>query len=176
MSTRRSDDDFSREVQAHLELEVARLVEDGMSAADARAAALRAFGNVGTVRERFYEANGWMWLEHLAQDLRYGWRGLRKSPAFVVSTVLTLAVGLGLLTVVFTIFNAYVLRPFAVRDPGSLYRIGWRAHDAGGESFRWRDYEALRQHHDVFDAVVAEDTRFVLSDGRTLSAGLVSDN
>jgi predicted permease len=176
MSTRRTDEDFSQEVQAHLELEIARLVEDGMSPADARAAAMRAFGNVGVVKERFYEANRWMWLDHLAQDLRYGWRGLRKSPAFVVSTVLTLAVGLGLLTVVFTIFNAYVLRPFAVRDPGNLHRIGWRAFDAGGASFRWRDYQALSERRDLFEAVLAEDTRFVNSEGRTLAADFVSDN
>ena len=147
-----------------------------MTTADARAAAIRAFGNVGAVKERFYEANRWMWLDHLAQDLRYGWRGLRKSPAFVVSTVLTLAVGLGLLTVVFTIFNAYVLRPFAVRDPGSLHRIGWRAFDAGGASFRWRDYQALGERRDLFDAVIGEDTRFINSEGRTLAADFVSDN
>jgi predicted permease len=176
MSTRRTDEDFSQEVHAHLELEIARLVEDGMTPADARAAALRAFGNVGAVKERYYEANRWMWLEHLALDLRYGWRGLRKSPAFVVSTVLTLAVGLGLLTVVFTIFNAYVLRPFAVRDPGSLHRLGWRAHEAGGASFRWRDYQALSERRDLFTDVVAEDTRFVNSEGRTLAADFVSDN
>ena len=68
------------------------------------------------------------------QDLRYGWRGLRKSPAFVATTVLTLAVALSLLTVVFTIFNAYVLRPFAVRDPGGLHRIVWRARTTAGRS------------------------------------------
>jgi predicted permease len=177
MPTRRTHEDFSAEVQAHIDLEAARLVADeGMSPADARAAALRAFGNVGIVKERFYEASRWMWLEQLVQDLRYGWRSLSKSPAFVVTTVLTLAVGLGLLTVVFTIFNAYVLRPFAVRDPGSLHRIGWRAFEDGGESFRWSDYEALRERRDVFASAVAEDTRFVLSDGRTLSADFVSDN
>jgi hypothetical protein len=57
------------------------------------------------------------WFDDLAQDLRYAWRGLRQSPAFVATTVLTLGVGLGLVTVSFTVFNAYVLRPFAVRDP-----------------------------------------------------------
>src|SRR5258705_8728360 len=153
MSTRRTQEDFSAEVQAHHELEIARLIADGLTPADARAAALRSFGNVVAVKERLYEANRWMWLEHIAQDLRYGWRGMRKSPAFVATTVLTLAVGLSLLTVVFTIFNAYVLRPFAVRDPGGLYRLGWRAHDDGGSQFRWRDYESLRQRRDLFDAV-----------------------
>ena len=170
------DEDFSAEIQAHLDLEIARLVADGRSPADARAAALRAFGNVAKVQERYYEANRWMWLEQMVQDLRYGLRGLRKSPAFVATTVLTLAVALSLLTVVFTIFNAYVLRPFAVRDPGALHRIIWRAQDDGGSQFRWRDYEALRQRRDLFEAAVAEDTRLVASEGRTLSADFVSEN
>jgi predicted permease len=176
MSTRRTQEDFSAEVQAHLELEIARLIADGLTPADARAAALRSFGNVVAVTERFYEANRWMWLEHIAQDLRYGWRGMRKSPAFVATTVLTLAVALSLLTVVFTIFNAYVLRPFAVRDPGTLHRIVWLAHDEGGSQFRWRDYEALRERRDLFETAVAEDTRLVTSEGRTLSADFVSEN
>ena len=176
MSTRRSDDDFSREVQAHLDLEIARLIEDGMDPAAARAAAIRAFGNVGAVQERFYEANRWMWLDHLAQDLRYGWRGLRKSPAFVVSTVLMLAVGLGLLTVVFTVFNAYVLRPFAVHDPEQLYRVAWRAPENGGQQFAWRDYDELRARKDLFDAVVAEEVRMVSSAGHLLAAAYVSDD
>lgn len=64
-----------------------------------------------------------MWLEQLRQDLRYAWRGRRANPALLASTVLTLAVGLGLLTTAFTVFNAYVLRPFAEDDPYSLYRL-----------------------------------------------------
>ena len=85
-----------------------------------------------------------MWLEHLVQDLRYAWRGLRRSPAFLATTVLTLAVGLGLVTVAFSVFNAYVLRPYAVRDPDRLHRIAWTAPDGGGQRFRWRDYVAVR--------------------------------
>ena len=80
----------------------------------------------------------------------------RHALLFVATTVLTLAVALSLLTVVFTIFNAYVLRPFAVRDPGALHRIVWLAHDDGGSQFRWRDYEALRERRDLFEAAVAE--------------------
>lgn len=118
----------------------------------------------------------WIWLDQLAQDLRYAWRGLRQSPAFVATTVLTLAVGLGLVTVAFTVFNAYVLRPFAVRDPSSLHQIIWHSRDDGGSSFRWRDYEELRDRRDLFDAVIAESTRFVSSNGRPLAAVLVSDN
>ena len=118
----------------------------------------------------------WIWLDQIAQDLRYAWRGLLRSPAFVATTVLTLAVGLGLVTVAFTVFNAYVLRPFAVRDPSSLHQIIWHSRDDGGPSFRWRDYEELRERRDLFDAVIAENTRFVSSNGRPLAAVLVSDN
>jgi predicted permease len=173
---RRSPDDFSSEVQAHLDLETERLIQEGLSPADARDAAHRSFGNVTAARERFYEANRWIWIEQFVQDLRYGWRSLRQSPAFVATTVLTLAVGLGLVTVAFTVFNAYFLRPFAVRDPSSLHQIVWRAQDGAGQSFRWRDYLALRDRHDLFEAVTAESTRFVSSNGRPLAVALISDN
>ena len=114
---RRTHEDFSDEVQAHLELEAERLIGDGTSPEAARSAARRSFGNVVAVKERYYEASRWRWLDQLSQDLRYGSRGLAKSPSFLATSVITLAVGLGLVTVAFTIFNAYVLRPFAVRGP-----------------------------------------------------------
>ena len=173
---RRTHGDFSEEIQAHLDLETDRLVEDGYTRTDASDAAHRSFGNVAIVKERFYETSRWMWLEHLVQDLRYAWRGLRHSPAFLATTVLTLAVGLGLVTVAFSVFNAYVLRPYAVRDPYSLHRIAWTAPDGGGQLFRWRDYVAVRERADLFEAVIAEHTRFVSSQGRALATALVSEN
>ena len=130
---RRTTEDFAAELDAHLQLEVDRLVAEGMTPADARAAAMRAFGSPTRARERFHERSRWMWLEQFSQDLRYAWRGLTASPAFLATTVLTLAIGLGLLTTFFTVFNAYVLRPFAVQDPDRLYRLAWRAPDAGGQ-------------------------------------------
>ena len=126
---RRTHEDFSDEVQAHLDLETERLIGDGLSPDAARSAARKSFGNVAAVKERFYEASRWPWIEQLSQDVRYGWRGLVKSPSFLATTVVTLAVGLGLVTVAFTIFNAYVLRPFAVQDPSALHRIAWRSRD-----------------------------------------------
>src|SRR6059036_3377820 len=153
LSWRRTHDDFSNEVQSHLELETERLVAEGMSVADARAAAERAFGSVAIVKERFYEQSRWVWLDQLAQDLRYAWRGLRRTPAFALTTVSTLAVGIGLLTVAFTVFNAYMLRPYAIRDAGSLNQIVWHSRDSGGQGFRWRDYDELSRRADLFDAV-----------------------
>lgn len=172
----RTTDDFSEEIRAHLALETDRLIADGLSPTDARDAALRAFGNVTATRERFYEESRWMWLEQFAQDLRYAWRGLLHSPAFLATTVLTLAVALGLVTVAFTVFNAYVLRPYAVHDPSSLHKIAWQSRESGGQQFRWTDYQALGRRDDLFSAVVGESTRFVSSNGRPLAAALVSGN
>src|SRR6185436_10135234 len=154
-----------------------RLVAEGISPGDARAAAMRAFGSPTRAREQFHERSRWMWLEQFSQDLRYAWRGLTASPAFLATTVLTLAIGLGLLTTFFTVFNAYVLRPFAVQDPDRLYRLTWRAPpDSGGQTFTWREYEDLASESAIFEAVTAEDTHFVSSEGRTLAAAFVSGN
>ena len=173
---RRPHDDFSEELQSHIDLETDRLIAEGMSEGAARAAAHRAFGSVAITKERFYESSRWMWLDQLAQDLRYAWRGMRHSPAFVITTVCTLAVGLGLLTIAFTVFNVYVLRPFAIRDPNSLHQIVWRAREGGGQGFRWRDYDALNRRSDLFSAVIGEHTRYVSSNSQNLFAALVSAN
>jgi predicted permease len=173
---RRTEEDFSAELQAHLDLETDRLIADGSNPDEARHAARRTLGNVTAIRERFHDAGRWTWLEQAVQDLRYAARGLRRSPAFVATSVLTLAIGLGLATVVFTIFNAYVLRPFPIRDPSSLYQIAWRSQETGGSALRWRDYQDLRRRRDLFDAVIGESTRSVSSRGRPLTAALVSDN
>jgi predicted permease len=173
---RRRDADFDREIEAHLALEVDRLVADGLSPAEARQMAMRSFGNVLAARERFHETNHWIWLEQLVRDLQYASRGISRRPAFLAATVLPIGVALGLLTTAFAVFNAYVLRPFAVRDPHSLYRVGWRAKEATSRLFRWDDYRDLRERTDVFEAVIAERTRFVPSGSRSIHVAFVSDD
>jgi len=80
----------------------------------------------------------------MLQDLRFALRGFRRSPAFVVTVVLTIALGLGLNTSVFTIFDAYVLRPLAIRDPGSLFEVFFQDRRGWGKSLSWRQYQDLR--------------------------------
>ena len=118
----------------------------------------------------------WIAFDQLVHDLRYAWRGLWKSRTFAATTVLTLAVGLALVTVVFTVFDAYVLRPFAVRDPYRLHVLGWEAKDAQGWRFSLPEFEELKGRTDLFDDVSAERTQFVLSGKRQLYAGFVSGN
>jgi predicted permease len=174
---RRGDDAILREeLSAHLQALEEHYRAEGLSAEAARAAARRQFGSVTNAQENVREEFSFGGLEHFGRDLRYAWRALWHSPAFVATTVLTLAVAIGLVTVMFAVFNAYVLRPFAVRDPYSLYAMGWRSQEAGGSTFRWNDYEEFRARRDLFDGVVAEAARTVSSHGQQLSVGFVSGN
>src|SRR5438067_3702630 len=83
-------------------------------------------------------------MDTLLADLRYALRGFRRSPAFVATVVLTIALGLGLNTSVFTIFDAYVLRPLAIRDAGSLFEVFFQDRRGWGKSLSWRQYQDLR--------------------------------
>jgi predicted permease len=173
---RQTEQDFHSEIEAHLEHEIDRLVSGGMTPEAARTEARRQFGNVARTRERYHDAGRLVWLEQFGRDVGYAWRGLRRSPAFASTTVLTLAVGLGMVTVVFALFSAYVLRPFAVRDPYSLYALSWQAQEAGGVQWRWRDYESLAQRREIFDAVIAGTRRPMMTNGLAVYVGFVSGN
>jgi len=173
---RRTHEDFADEIEAHLDLEADRLIGEGWTHDRAREEARRRFGNVALARERFYETSRWIWLDQFVRDLRYGWRTLCQSPSFFATAVVTLMVGIGLSTMAFTVFNAYVLRPYAVRSPAGLHHIGWRSETSGGMSFRWNDYLELEDRNDLFDGVVAETMKFVTSESHALAAGLVSNN
>jgi predicted permease len=173
MFSRRTHDDFRDEVHSHLDLETDRLIADGMSPNDAHAEARRRFGNVSGVEERFYEASRVAWLDHLWRDVRYAVRGLRRAPSCVLTTTLTLAVAIGLLTTAFAVVNGF-LRPYAIRDPGGLYQVSWRAHESASRLFRWSDYDEFRRRTDLFSALAGEDVHMVSSSGQPVLASVVS--
>jgi predicted permease len=142
----RREAELSAELQAYLDLLATEKVRRGMDPEEARYAARREFGGVEQTKEAYREQSGIRLLENLLRDMRYGARLLRKSPGFAVVSVLTLAVGIAVNTVVFTAFNALALRSLPVKDPEQLARV-FRAMpgDAYG-ALSYPDYVYYRDH------------------------------
>lgn len=120
---RRKPEDFREEIEAHLIAETDRMVSEGRSPDEARAAALRSFGNVAHAQERFYESQRIMWLENAYRDLRYAIRALFRNPVFSVVTLLTLAIGIGSTTAIFSVVHALLLKPLPYPDSDRLVRL-----------------------------------------------------
>jgi hypothetical protein len=143
---KRKASDYSAEIEAHIELETEALREQGLSQEEAHAAARRAFGNVTRAQERFYESSHWRWMDHLARDIRYGLRMLRHSPGFTVVAVLTIALGVGATTAIFSIVDATLLHPLPYANPEQLVRIqddlpGVGSLNVGMSTREWWDLE-----------------------------------
>ncbi len=113
-------DDFAEEIQSHITLEADQLRENGEAGADSETVARRAFGNVTSFQEMFYERGRWLFWDNLQRDLRQAVRQMRRGPGFSAVVVLTLALGIGANTAIFSLIDAVLLRPLPYRDPGRL--------------------------------------------------------
>ena len=168
--------ELDEELRYHLEAETERNIARGLSPAEAASAARRAFGNPTQLKDVVRDTWGRRWLERLGTDTRYALRSFRRAPGFAATVVATIALGLGLNTTAFTLFDAYVLRPMAVRDPASLYQLTW--HDRAGRvrGFTWREFKDLGNNRDALSETFAFRSIFARIDSVPVYGQLVSGN
>jgi predicted permease len=115
-------------------------------------------------------------IESAQFDVRYALRGFRRSPSFVVTVAATIALGLGINVALFTLFNAYVLRPVAVRDPYRLYTFTWTTREGHKHAFSWDEYQRFREDNRAFSEVAAVLHVQTRLDGRVFQGQLVTGN
>jgi putative ABC transport system permease protein len=158
---RRADQELDDEIETHLRLLAERYVRQGMTEDEAAQAARRQFGNVTLLKEVNREMRGIRFIETLFQDLRYGIRMLRRNPSFTFVAMLTLALGIGANTAIFSVVNAVLLKPLPYYDPQRLVFVtenkrgkegGWEGEYAGSI-----DYILWRAESKAFDHLVAFD-------------------
>jgi predicted permease len=162
----RVEAELEREINAHLTLLEDDFLKRGMTAAEARRAARHAYGNIEHAKQMHRDERSILWLEHLLRDIRYAIRQLGRSPGFALTVILTIALGIGANTAIFTLAHSILMKPLPVVDPKSLYRIGDVYTDCcftngmgngngDFDIFSWEAYRHLRESAPQFEQLAA---------------------
>jgi predicted permease len=158
----RVEQELDEELRYHIERQIEEHMAKGMTPEEARYAALRAMGGVERRKEECRDMRGVRLIEDLMQDVRYWLRTLRKSPGFTAVAVLTLALGIGVNTALFTLFNAVALRPLPVKDPDRIVKVYRKERgdsslgiSGSSSSLSYPEYIAHRDGAQSFDSLTA---------------------
>jgi predicted permease len=157
-----AETELDEELAFHLEHETAKLIRAGVPPEEAGRRARLVVGGASQIKEDVRDEWIWRWCRELAQDVRYSIRLLRQSPTFTSVAVLSLALGIGANTAIFSILNAVIMKPLPVRDPGQLAHL----FHPGDDSYTNAIWEQLRDHQDMFSSALAySPSDFDLADG-----------
>ena len=177
---RQFEQDLEDELSSHIELEIRKNLGKGMEATEARRQALLQFGGLPRVTEECRDARGVNWITIAFKDVLYALRGFRRSPLFVITAAATIALGLGIDTALFTVFNSYYFAPVKVRDPYSLYAIGRRGRSSdrvgSARGYTRAEYNEFLTRNPAFsEAFVYRETEVRLNGRRAFGLLVTGD-
>jgi predicted permease len=160
----RAEREMAREIQSHLAIAQDEFERRGLSPPEARLAALRSFGGVEQAKELHRGERSFLWIAQTTQDLRHACRGLARSPGFTFTAIIALALGIGVNTTLFSLFNAVALKPLPISDPNHVVRFErWFESRARGNvqyGFSYPEYIYCRDHAAEFSSLVAASWLF----------------
>ena len=178
----RAETEMDREIRFHIECETEKNLRRGMSESDARRSALISFGGVEQFKEECRDANRPRWIESFGQDMRYAVRILRKDPGFTLVALLTLALGIGVNTAIFSVIYGVLIRPLPFKDGDRMIVVKQRAPIAGLENvpFSVKEIADYREQNRTMEGMVEHHSMtFTLLGGaepELIQTGVVSHN
>src|SRR5258706_5442428 len=162
---RNSEHELSAELESHLSMHVEDNLRSGMTLAEARRTAMLKLGGLEPVKESMRDRASLPWFETTWQDCRYTLRGLRRSPGFAATAILSLALGIGASVAIFTIVDSVLLRPLPYRDSSRLVMV-WETRGIGHNVVAPGNFLDWRAQSQVFEGMAAfQEVTAVLRDG-----------
>ena len=153
--SRKAERELDEELKFHLERKIEEGIANGLSPKEARYAAMRAIDGLEQRKEQMRDMRGLHWLTDFVDDVRYAIRSLQRTPGLAVFVVLTLALGIGMVSSTFSMVDAVIFRPYPVPHPSGVVTLVSTTHDISVDNFSYREYLDIRDKTKSYDGVIA---------------------